>query len=109
MTELHEQAGSGRGFTVPLHTPDGILELTLDEYRLALLGLIDFEGNFDALLLASSMVKDGEGKARIVRERLAPIAVYLPALLARGIDSIELLSIRYWFREAALDRAADVE
>jgi hypothetical protein len=72
--------------------------LTLNEYRLALLGLVDFAGDWDALETATTFVVDGDTKAVLVREHLRPQAAHLDVLLARGVDGLELLAARHWFR-----------
>jgi hypothetical protein len=91
---------SAGGAAITVRTAAGIrFELTLDEYRLALLGLVDFDSAWDALELATTLVADGPAKAAILRDRLLPIASHLPALLVRGVDSLELLAARRWFRE----------
>ncbi len=72
--------------------------LTLNEYRLAMLGLVDFAGEWEALELATTFVASGAEKGALVRERLRPLAVYLDVLLARGVDGLELLAARHWFR-----------
>ena len=88
---------------ITLRKPDGgLLSLTMNEFRLALLALVDFEGDWDALLTASAFVPDAAGKAALVRDRLRPVADMLPPLLNRGIDSLELLSARHWFRNGRL-------
>jgi|GEM_PF-1467020 hypothetical protein len=72
--------------------------LTLNEYRLALLGLVDFAGEWEALETATTFVVDGARKGALVRERLRPLAAHLDVLLARGVDGLELLAARHWFR-----------
>ena len=84
---------------VNIRIPSGhSITLSLDEFWLALLGLVDFEGDWDALRTAAGLVTDGETKAAIISQRLLPVAEYLPGLLQRGVDSFELLTARHWFR-----------
>jgi hypothetical protein len=80
--------------------PNGapVFTLTLNEYRLALLGLVDFAGDWDALETATTFVVDGAKKAALVRDHLRPQAAHLDVLLARGLDGLELLAARHWFR-----------
>jgi hypothetical protein len=77
------------------------MTLSLDEYRLALLGLVDFEGDWPALETATMFVTDGSAKATLVRERLLPLADSLSLLVYRGVDTFELLVARHWFRHKA--------
>lgn len=85
---------------VHIHTPSGLtIPLSFDEYRLALLGLVDFEGQWQALEAAAQFVTDGRNKAALIRERLLPIAGYLPVLVERDLDAAELLAVRFWFRQ----------
>ncbi len=86
-----------------MRTAAGIrFELSFDEYRLALLGLVDFASAWDALEIATTLVVDGPAKATIIRNALFPIASHLPALLSRGVDSLELLAARNWFRHESI-------
>jgi hypothetical protein len=72
--------------------------LTWNEYRLALIGLVDFAGDWQALETAATLVVDGAAKAVLVRERLLPLATHLGVLLNRGLDGLEMLTARHWFR-----------
>ncbi len=104
MTEHRDQPadGSGRGdrAAVAIRVDRStIMELDLDEYRLALLWLVDFERDWDAFEMAAKLVVDGAAKAGIAAVRLRPMAEHLPALAKRGVDSLELLAARYWFRQ----------
>jgi hypothetical protein len=84
--------------TWSLTTPSGLtIVLSPDEYRLALLGLVDFEGDWDTLHVATTLVADGEAKATLLREKLAPVADALPAMLADGVDIFQLWTARQWF------------
>jgi len=91
----------------PTATPEsrrgGVLALTSNEYRLALLGLVDFAGQWSALETATSFVVDGPVKRSLIRERLLPQAEDLPALMQRDVDALDLLAARYWFRHGACD------
>ncbi len=74
------------------------LTLSLNEYRLALIGLVDYDGQWPSLELATGFVVDGAAKADLLHGRLLPNASRLDALLARGVDGLELLAARQWFR-----------
>jgi hypothetical protein len=85
---------------VTIRTAEGRrIELTLPEYRLALLWLVDFAANWEALEYATTLVPDGPAKLALIRERLRPVAAHLPALASRGVDSLEMLAARFWFRQ----------
>jgi hypothetical protein len=71
--------------------------LTPDEYRLALLGLVDFEGHWEILEAATALVVDGPAKAALLRARLIPLADRLPGLLDKEIDVVRLWTARHWF------------
>ena len=87
---------------VNIRLPSGPnITLTLDEFWLALLGLVDFEGDWEALQTAAGLVTDGETKAALISDRILPVAEYLTALLQRGVDAFELLTARHWFRHRA--------
>ncbi len=73
------------------------LSLSADEQRLALLGLVDFEGRWELLEAAARLVVDGETKAALIRERLAPQAGLLSASAAE-VSAYELWVARHWFR-----------
>lgn len=89
-----------------LTTPSGLtISLSGDEAQLTLLGLVDFEGRWDALQAATAFVVDGPAKAAIIPERLLPLAGHLPALLERGVDSLEMLAARHWFRARSCAQA----
>jgi hypothetical protein len=106
MNSEHEPRSpeSGHGPAIVIRTPAGVrFELNLYEYRLALLGLVDFAGAWDVLEQAASFVVDGPAKAMIVRDHLRPLGSHLPALLARGVDSVELLAARFWFRQEKME------
>jgi hypothetical protein len=91
------------GPAVLIRGADGTrLELTLAEYRLALLCLVDFEGRWEGLEAATGFVPDGSGKSSLIRERLRPHAFQLSAITSRGVDSIEMLAARFWFRQEEL-------
>jgi hypothetical protein len=71
--------------------------LSPEEYRLALLGLADFEGHWETFEAAASMVVDGQAKAAAIRQRLIPIAVHLPCLMEEELDVLRLWMARHWF------------
>lgn len=82
--------------------PSGLtVALSPDEYRLALLAQVDFEGQWEGLETATAFVVDGPAKARLIREHLLPIAGLLSMLLNRKVDALELLVVRHWFRNEA--------
>jgi len=83
---------------------DPEIALTADQVRLALVCLVDFEGAWDAVETATLLVEDGKAKAQLLYE-LRPMAHLLPALLDRGLDSLELISARYWFRHGRVEGA----
>ncbi len=103
-THPSSASGAGPGPAIVIRTPAGVrFELNPYEYRLALLGLVDFGGAWEVLEQAAGFVVDGPAKAAIVRDRLRPLGSHLPALLARGVDSIELLAARFWFRQEKIE------
>jgi hypothetical protein len=79
--------------------------LSVAEYRLALLGLVDFAGAWDALELATTFVIDGPAKLALIQERLRPLAGYL----SQRVDALEMLAARHWFRRGAISEVSDVE
>jgi hypothetical protein len=78
------------------------LSLTRGEYRLALVGLVDFAGDWQALEIAARWAVDGAAKAALIRSRLLPLAEHLGALLDRKLDGVELLTVRHWFRNGPI-------
>ena len=76
----------------------GTISFTFNEYRLALIALVDFDSQWSGLEMASAFVVDGAAKSRLIQERLIPVAEHLDVLLTRGVDSLELLAARHWFR-----------
>ncbi len=85
---------------VTIRTPAGTrIDLSLAEYRLALLWLVDYAGQWEPLEMATTLVVDGPAKAALVREHLRPAALHLPALTSRGVDALEMLAARFWFRQ----------
>ena len=93
-----------------LTTPSGVtIVLSPDEYRLALLGLVDFEGGWAIMQMAAEMVVDGEAKAALIRERLVPVADALPGLLAEGVDVFQLWAARHWFDSQTCRTAASAQ
>ncbi len=75
------------------------IDLSLAEYRLALLWLVDYGGHWEPLETATTLVVDGSAKAALIRERLRPVATHLPTLTSRGVDALEMLAARFWFRQ----------
>ncbi len=73
------------------------VQLSSDEYRLALLGQVDFEGQWSALTAATGWVVDGATKAALIRERLLPIAGILGGVGSQ-VDAMEMVIARHWFR-----------
>jgi hypothetical protein len=79
--------------------PSGLtVTLSPDEYRLALLWLIDFESSWEGLEAATLFVADGQAKLALIRQRLRPLAHDLAPLGTR-VDSLALLAARHWFRQ----------
>jgi hypothetical protein len=103
MAETKKPALDPNEPVVTLHRPGAPdLSLTLNEYRLALIGLVDFGGDWSALETAAAFVVDGPPKGLLVRDRLMPNAGQLGGLLSRGVDSLELLAARHWFRSSEM-------
>ena len=73
------------------------IELSPDAYRLALLGRVDFAGQWSALTAAAGWVVDGAAKAALIRERLLPIADILDSVGSQ-VDAVEMVIVRHWFR-----------
>ena len=71
--------------------------LSADEYRLALLWLVDFEQAWEGIEAATAFVPDGEAKLALVRTRLRLLAGPLAELGTR-LDPLSLLIARHWFR-----------
>ena len=89
--------------------PSGLaVTLSPDEYRLALLWLIDFEAAWEGLETATLFVADGEAKLALIRQRVRPLADDLAPLGAR-VDAMALLATRHWFRHGLIleDRSAE--
>jgi hypothetical protein len=90
-------------------TPSGLpVSLSAAEYRLALLGLVDFAGDWDALELATSFVSDGPAKLALIQKRLRPLADTLSPL-AQRVEALELLTARHWFRRGAASEVSHEE
>ena len=95
--------------TVTIVTAAGLsIVLTLDAYRLALIGVVDFEGNWRAMEAAAGLVVDGPAKAALLKEQLAPIADQLSVLTDRDVEVLALLAARHWFRNGTCRRTAGV-
>jgi hypothetical protein len=89
-----------------LRTPSGLaLALSPDESRLALLGVVDFEGDWEAFEAATSLVVDGPAKASLIRARLAPAAAQFSDRVAADVNVLELLAARHWFDTQPCQRA----
>ncbi|MCX6031297.1 MAG: hypothetical protein NT169_18615 [Chloroflexi bacterium] len=86
-----------KGALVISQLTGAIVALTLDEYRLALLGRVDFEDRWAALEAAAQYVVDGDAKTAAIRANLLPIAEHLTEI-GQKVDSLELLAARHWFR-----------
>jgi hypothetical protein len=84
------------------------VSLSVAEYRLALLGTVDFASDWDALELATTFVPDGPAKLALIQERLRPLAGYLSPLTQR-VDALELLAARHWFRRGAVSEVSHEE
>jgi hypothetical protein len=94
---------------IVFRTPSGLtISLTADEYRLALLGLVDFAGAWDALALAADFVVDGPAKQALIRERLRPLSEALSPL-AQQVDALAMLAARHWFRTGQTSEALSPE
>ena len=90
-------------------TPSGLaVALSPDEYRLALLWLIDFEAAWEGLETATAFVTDGAAKLALIQQRLRPLADDLSSLGQR-VDSLALLAARHWFRQGHVSKNRDVE
>ena len=89
--------------------PSGLsVTLSPDEYRLALLWLIDFEAAWEGLETATPFVVDGQAKLALIRQRVRPLADDL-APLGEHVDSLALLAARHWFRQGLVveDRSGE--
>jgi hypothetical protein len=62
-----------------------------------LLGVVDFDGDWEALEAATRLVVDGPAKAGLIRERLAQAAAQLPGHFAAEVGVQDLLAARHWF------------
>jgi hypothetical protein len=79
-------------------TPSGLtFALSPDETRLALLGVVDFEGDWEAMEAATTLVVDGPAKASLIRDRLAPTAAEFTGHFAADVNVLDLLAARHWF------------
>jgi hypothetical protein len=82
--------------------------LSPDEYRLALLWLIDFEAAWEGLEAATAFVADGEAKLALIRQRVRPLADDLSPL-GEHVDSLAMLAARHWFRLGQVTEKRGVE
>jgi len=73
------------------------LALSPDEARLVLLGVVDFEGDWEAMEAATTFVVDGPAKASLIRDRLAPTAAEFTGHFAADVNVLDLLAARHWF------------
>jgi hypothetical protein len=82
-----------------VRTPSGLASAlsSPDETRLGLLGVVDFEGDWEAMEAATMSVVDGPAKASLIRDRLVPIAAQLEDHFAAEINVLDLLAARHWF------------
>jgi hypothetical protein len=81
-----------------IRTPSGLaFALSPDETRLALLGVVDFEGDWEAMEAATMSVVDGPAKAGLIRDRLALVAAQLEEHFAAEVNVLDLLAARHWF------------
>ena len=95
---------------ITFFAPSGlVVTLSPDEYRLALLWLIDFEAAWEGLETAALFVADGQAKLALIRQRVRPLANDLTPLGER-VDSLALLAARHWFRQGLIleGRSAEV-
>ena len=84
---------------INFQTPSGLsVTLSPDEYRLALLWLVDFEGAWEGLEAAIAFVVDGEAKLALIRRRLQPLTDDL-ASLGQHVEPLAMLAARHWFRQ----------
>jgi hypothetical protein len=89
--------------------PSGLaVTLSPDEYRLALLWLIDFEGVWEGLETATLFVADGEAKLALIHQRVRPLADDLTPLGER-VDSLTMLAARHWFRHGLISEGRSAE
>jgi hypothetical protein len=89
--------------------PSGLtVALSPDEYRLALLWLVDFEAAWEGLEAATAFVTDGAAKLALIQQRLRPLADDL-APLGQHVDSLTLLAARHWFRQGPVSPQRVVE
>jgi hypothetical protein len=90
--------------------PSGlVVTLSPDEYRLALLWLVDFEAAWEGLEAATLFVADGPAKLALIQQRVRPLADDL-APLEKHVESMALLAARHWFRHGLIleDHVAEV-
>ena len=89
--------------------PSGLaVTLSSDEYRLALLWLLDFEAAWEGLEMATLFVADGEAKLALIRRRVRPLADDL-APLGEHVASLTLLAARHWFRHGLISQGRSAE
>jgi hypothetical protein len=89
--------------------PSGlVVTLSPDEYRLALLWLIDFEAAWEGLETATMFVADGQAKLALIRQRVRPLADDLTPL-GEHVDSLALLAARHWFRQGLISEGRSAE
>ena len=89
--------------------PSGLtVTLSPEEYRLALLWLIDFEAAWEGLETATLFVADGQAKLALIRQRVRPLADDL-APLGEHVDAMALLAARRWFRHGLISEGRSAE
>jgi hypothetical protein len=89
--------------------PSGlVVTLSPDEFRLALLWLIDFEAAWEGLETATMFVADGQAKLVLIRQRVRPLADNLTPL-GEHVDAIALLAARHWFRHGLISEGRSAE
>ena len=80
--------------------------LSPDEARLALLSVVDFEGDWEAMEAATALVVDGPAKAGLIRGRTAPAPAQVTDHPAADVNVLELLAARHWFDTQPCQSAA---
>ena len=59
--------------------------------------MVDFEGDWEAMEAATTLVVDGPAKASLIRDRLAPAAAQFTGHFAADVNVLDLLAARHWF------------
>ena len=85
---------------INFQTPSGLsVTLSPDEYRLALLWLVDFEGAWEGLEAATAFVIDGEAKLALIRRLYVQPLTDDLASLGQHVEPLAMLAARHWFRQ----------